>query len=93
MTPEAKVKNKIKEYLKTIPDLYYFTPIGSVYGKSGAPDIVVCYHGKFIGIEVKAPGKLGTQTKLQKQAQEKIEQAGGVYLLVDNVEQVKGHIS
>ena len=92
MTPEAKVKKKIKEYLDTLP-LYYFTPIGSVYGKSGVPDVIICYDGRFIGIEVKAPGRLNTQTALQKKSQLSIEAAGGVYLLVDDVKMVRSYFA
>ncbi len=89
MTPEGKVKEKIRQYLKARGDCYSFTPIGSAFGKAGVPDRVVCWQGKFVGIEVKAPGKLNTQTPLQKKAQKEIEAAGGVYLLVDSVEAVK----
>ncbi len=89
MTPEGKVKVKIREYLKARGDNYSFTPIGSGYGKAGVPDRIVCWRGQFVGIEVKAPGKLKTQTALQGQAQENIEKAGGVYLLVDSVDGVK----
>ena len=89
MTPEGKVKVKIREYLKARGDNYSFTPIGSAFGKAGVPDRIVCWRGQFIGIEVKAPGKLKTQTAIQKKAQQEIEKAGGVYLLVDSVEMVK----
>lgn len=87
-TPEGKVKAKITAYLKKLPHLYYFTPIGSQFGRSGVPDIVICHRAHFVSIEVKAPGKLGTQTKLQRLAQREIERSGGVYLLVDRVEDV-----
>ncbi|MCE5387967.1 MAG: VRR-NUC domain-containing protein [Acidithiobacillus sp.] len=89
MTPEGKVKVKIREYLKARGDNYSFTPIGSGYGTAGVPDRIVCWRGQFIGIEVKAPGKLKTQTPIQKKAQQEIEKTGGVYLLVDSVETVK----
>ena len=85
MTPEGKVKAKVAKFLKTVPDCYSFTPVGSMYGRAGVPDIIVCHEGRFVGIEVKAPGKLSGQTALQKYAQTQIEQAGGVYLLVDDV--------
>ena len=88
MTPEAKVKKKITDWLKTL-GCYYFTPIGSMYGRSGVPDIIVCLNGRFIGIEVKAPGRKGTQTTLQKVAEEKIVRAGGRYFLVDSLEELK----
>ena len=89
MTPEGKVKVKIREYLKARGDNYSFTPIGSAFGKAGVPDRIVCWRGRFVGIEVKAPGKIRAQTPIQKKAQQEIEKAGGVYLLVDSVETVK----
>ena len=88
MTPEGKVKKKITDWLKTL-GCYFFTPIGSMYGRSGVPDIIVCMEGRFIGIEVKAPGRKGTQTPLQKVAEEKIVRAGGQYFLVDSLEELK----
>ena len=38
MTPEGKIKIKIREYLKARGDNYSFTPIGSAFGKAGLPD-------------------------------------------------------
>ena len=63
MTPEGKVKKKIVEQLKEL-GCYYFFPATGGYGKSGVPDIVGCYNGKFFGIECKA-GK-NTPTALQQ---------------------------
>ena len=63
MTPEAKVKNKIKKFLDKL-GCYYFFPQTGGYGRSGVPDIIICHQGKFIAIECKA-GK-GVITALQK---------------------------
>ena len=58
MTPEAKVKKKVKETLHSM-GAYFLQPIGTGFGSMGAPDIVVCYKKFFIGIECKAGrGKL-----------------------------------
>ena len=51
MTPEAKVKKRIKEIL-TKAKAYYVMPHGAGYGNAGAPDFVVCLRGQFIGIEI-----------------------------------------
>ena len=75
LTPEGKVKKKIVAYLKEI-GAYYFFPATGGYGKSGMPDIVGCYKGKFFGIEVKA-GK-NKPTELQKNELKQIAQAGGI---------------
>ena len=50
MTPEAKVKKVVTSYLKEL-DCYYFYPATGGYGKSGVPDIVGCYEGKFFAFE------------------------------------------
>jgi hypothetical protein len=90
VTPEAKVKAKVVKVLQSIPNLYYFFPVTGGFGRSGVPDIIVCFRGKFIGIECKA-GK-GKTTPLQDRELSAINAAGGVTLLVneDNVDAVKG---
>lgn len=51
------------------------------------PDIVACYNGLFLGIEVKR--EKGVQTALQKNIQKEIEAAGGVYILARSIEDVR----
>ena len=53
MTPEAKVKRVITNQLKEL-GAYYFYPATGGYCRSGVPDIVGCYRGRFFGIECKA---------------------------------------
>ena len=53
--------------------------------KSGAPDIIICCEGKFIGFEIKT--ETGQQSDLQKQAEVKIKRAGGLYFIVRSVNQ------
>lgn len=47
--------------------------------RKGTPDIIACYRGRFVSIEVKA-GK-DRQSIEQQQVQQEITKAGGVYLL------------
>ena len=79
-TPESKVKKKVADVLKTL-GAYYFYPATGGYGKSGVPDIVGCYEGKFFGIECKA-GK-GKTTALQDKNLADIDKAKGVSLVVN----------
>lgn len=88
-TPEGKVKKAIRKWLDTLPDTFYFFPVASQFGKAGIPDIVVCHHGRFIGIEVKAPGRRSTLTDRQKQIGWDIVDAGGKWLVADSLEQVQ----
>ena len=89
MTPEAKVKNKVAKTLKEM-GCYYFYPVTGGYGKSGVPDIVGVYKGKFFGIECKA-GK-NKPTPLQNKNLEDIKRAGGIAMVVneDNLDTVEG---
>ncbi len=80
MTPEGKVKKKIVEQLKEL-GCYYFFPATGGYGKSGVPDIVGCYNGKFFGIECKA-GK-NTPTALQQMNLDQINAAYGLAYVVN----------
>lgn len=86
-TPESKVKKRVKEILKNL-GAYYVMPVTSGYGNSGAPDFLVCYQGKFIGIECKA-GK-GKVTALQQRNLDQIDLAGGWSFVIneENVEQL-----
>lgn len=80
---EKSVRRSILAYLKTRPDCYVTPIVAGPYGQRGAPDLVVCAGGWFLAIETKAPG--GVQTPIQKAVQRQIENAGGTYLLADNV--------
>ena len=81
-TPEKKVKRKIVDILKQY-GMYYFYPVTGGYGASGVPDIVACYNGWFIGIEVKADLKKNKPTALQQKNLSEIAQHGGVALVID----------
>lgn len=80
MTPEAKVKKAVTKILKD-RGAYYFTPVTGGFGASGVPDIVACFHGKFIGIECKAGNN--QPTALQQKNLDDIEKAGGVALVIN----------
>ena len=83
-TPEKKVKDAVTKILKQY-GAYYFYPVMGGYGRSGIPDIIACYKGRFIAIECKA-GK-NKITALQEAELKKIEDARG-YVLVINEENI-----
>jgi Holliday junction resolvase len=87
MTPEAKVKKKVVAHLKTL-GAYYFYPVTGGYGKSGVPDIIGCYDGKFFGIECKAGSN--KPTALQEKNLSDIKKSGGISLVIneDNIDDV-----
>ena len=80
MTPEVKVKKVVVNQLRNL-GAYYFYPVTGGYGRSGVPDIVGCYKGKFFGIECKA-GK-NTPTPLQQINLDDIEKQNGIALVVN----------
>jgi Holliday junction resolvase len=79
-TPEKKVKDSVTKILKA-HGAYYFYPVMGGYGRSGIPDIIVCHKGKFIAIECKAGSN--TATALQEAELKKIEDAGGIAVVVN----------
>ena len=88
MTPEGKVKKKVKEYLKDI-GAWYYMPVSNGMGRVGCPDILVCYQGLFMAFETKAPGKIKNVTPNQQREIDDIQRANGLAHVVDDVEQVK----
>jgi Holliday junction resolvase len=84
LTPEAKVKKKVKEMLDQM-EVYHFSPMQNGMGRAGIPDIIGCLDGQFLGIECKA-GK-GKTTALQERELNRILNAGG-YALVVNEENI-----
>ena len=88
MTPEGKVKKKVKEYLQSI-GAWYYMPVSNGMGRVGCPDILVCYKGMFMAFETKAPGKIKNVTANQQREIDGIQRANGLAHVVDDVEQVK----
>jgi len=80
MTPEVKVKSKIKKILKE-HNVYYAMPMGTGYGNAGVPDFLCCVDGYFVAIEAKA-GK-GTTTALQDKNLQQIKDSGGIAFIVN----------
>lgn len=91
MTPEGKVKKKVKEYLKSI-GAWYYMPVSNGMGRVGCPDILVCYEGRFLAFETKAPGKIKNVTANQQREIDAIQRVNGLAHVVDDVEQVKAVI-
>lgn len=76
MTPESKVKEKVKKLLDSYkPRLWYCMPAARVYGKSGVPDFIGVFHGLFFAVETKARNNKPTAMQLMQMG--RIEQAQG----------------
>ena len=57
------------------------------FGARGSPDVIVVYRGQYIGIECKSSE--GKQSESQREFQQRLEDAGGVYLLVRSVDDLE----
>ena len=78
--PEVKVKKKVHATLKE-RGAYAVNYIGGAYANNGTPDILVCFCGRFIGIECKAGKK--KPTALQIKHLRDIDHAGGLSLVIN----------
>ena len=87
---EAILILKIRKYLTTVPECFFWKEHGGQYGTAGIPDIIVCHKGRFIALEAKV-GK-NKPTKLQAATIEAIRKAGGIAAVVYNVEDVQAII-
>lgn len=86
MQPEAKIVKKIREYLDTFPKSFFFKIHGSATMMAGLPDLIGCFDGKFVGIEVKQPGQKPSARQLY--VHRLIEKAGGLVVVATCVEDV-----
>lgn len=80
MTPEGKVKEKVKGLLKA-NGIWYTMPIGQTYCRQGSPDFLCCVRGMFVGIETKAG--YGKPTAMQKEQMNCINESGGFTFCVN----------
>ena len=72
-TPEGKVKEAVRELLKT-HGAYWHCPVQNGMGKPSL-DFVGCHRGRYFAVETKAEGK--KMTKRQEATAEEIITAGG----------------
>jgi hypothetical protein len=101
-TPEQIIKLQISGYLRHIPGLVFwwnqsqgvydakrgiYRKRKGAYERSGVSDIVGCWNGKFLAIEVKS--KVGKPTEEQSRFLEDIVSHGGIAFIANSVEQVE----
>lgn len=59
---------------------------GGPYQKPGISDLLICYEGKFVAVEVKKPG--GKLSPLQEQFLHDVRTAGGIAFVAYSVDDV-----
>jgi len=84
---EQQLQSKIIKYLTAL-GAYVVKVITA--SKAGVPDIICCYKGQFIGIEVKVG--YNKTSALQDYNLKAIEEAGGIGIVAYSVEDVSKRI-
>jgi len=84
---EKDITSAIMRYLKTLPYCFAWKEHGGMYGTTGLPDIICCYRGRFMGLEVKT--QTGKLTKLQETTLQRIQEAKGYAYKVTSLQEVK----
>lgn len=79
MAEEKRFEKKIRAYLDSI-GAWHLKTISNGYQRAGTPDLIICFKGHFIAVEVKAVD--GKATPLQMYTLKKISSAGGTAILL-----------
>lgn len=99
-TPEGKVKDQVKKFMKE-RQIWSYMPVQNGMGVVGIPDLIACAPikitqdmvgktiGAFFAVETKAPGKIKNATENQKRNLRAIGTHGGVAVVADRVDIVE----
>lgn len=83
---EKQIQAKIKTYLEN-NGAYVVKVVQAT--KAGVPDLLVCYKGNFIGIEVKTPATKNNVSKLQQHNLNLIQAAEGRCIVAWDLDMIK----
>ena len=95
---EADIQHSILDYLSYMRIFHYRNNSGAMigeykgkksfdrFGAKGSPDIICVIDGRYIGIEVKS--EIGRQSENQQIFQDRLEKAGGLYILARSLDDV-----
>lgn len=83
---EKQIENIIKKYLAS-KGVWYIKHHANKFTKVGVPDVLGCWQGKFVAIEVKTP--VGVLSELQKYNLKAISDAGGISIVARCLEDVE----
>jgi hypothetical protein len=85
MTPEGKVKAKVKALLNEVGG-WHVMVVPQGMGRRGIPDFIICHRGHFIAVEAKAAGN--KPTTLQQRELDALGAAGASVMVVDSDETI-----
>lgn len=83
---EKNIENKIKSYLKS-KGAYCIKYHGNQFSQVGVADLLVCYKGRFLAIEIK--NETGKTSPLQEANILMVKRAGGISFVARSVEDVE----
>lgn len=82
--PESRLQRKIQDEIRKHGG-FVFKVHGGPMMMTGLPDLIVCWHGLFIGLEVKMPGN--DASTIQRLRGQQIREAGGRAYIVRSVQE------
>jgi Holliday junction resolvase len=84
-TPEALLTKSIRQLLNSV-GIFAWKEWGGPMSTPGVPDIIGCFKGRLIGIEIKS--EKGVVSESQKEFIENINRAGGLAFVARSLEDV-----
>jgi len=84
-TPEAQLTRAIRQLLNSV-GIFHWKAWGGPMSTPGVPDIIGCFKGRMIGIEIKS--EKGVVSEYQKEFIENINRAGGLAFVARSLEDV-----
>jgi penicillin-binding protein-related factor A (putative recombinase) len=94
---ETQLKDKVMAFLKTVPRSSWRKIHQTPMSKAGTADIIGCYKGRYVAIELKRPGKYKNlyqgMSKPQIAFMNEIDDAFGYYLVADSLQDVQDFIA
>ena len=85
ITPEAALTKQVR-YLLDLHGIWHYKNWAGLGSKPGVSDILACYRGRFIAIEIKAPKGRVSTAQMQFLAEVKIN--GGLSYCVRSVDDI-----
>ena len=89
MQPEARLGHQIRAALEA-RGAFVFKVHGSGMMMAGLPDLIACYRGQYVGLEVKMYGNKAS--KVQELVHARIRGAGGSAVVVYSVDQAMAEL-
>jgi len=86
--PEGRLVKNILDFLNANYPGYWRKIHGGPFQRRGIPDILGCYRGRFVGIEVKEKGNKPTMLQIDN-GKEIIGRGKGIWMVAYSVDDVK----